>query len=146
MRKTFEERVERIPEVGCWLWTGGMQNMGYGVITNGRGSKKLAHRFSWELHNGPIPEGLHVLHRCDTPLCVNPHHLFTGTAKDNIDDAVAKGRRLPHWAYEARVKKARTHCPHGHEFSVENTYIQSDGGRRCRKCHCIEEQNRKKRK
>ena len=78
----------------CWLWRGGQNNDGYGVIaTGGVPTMTTAHRASWALHNQAIEEGLHVLHRCDTPACVNPAHLFLGTNRDNIMDCVAKGRR-----------------------------------------------------
>lgn len=79
----------------CWLWTAHTNNKGYGMIgikTDGRFHKALSHRVSWELQNGPIPKGMKILHRCDTPRCVNPAHLFVGTMKDNTDDMVAKGR------------------------------------------------------
>lgn len=80
----------------CWLWTAGqMGNSGYGTfsIRTPRGTKSTrAHRYSYELANGAIPEGMHVLHRCDTPLCVRPEHLFLGTPLDNARDKVAKGR------------------------------------------------------
>ncbi len=77
---------------GCWIWVGSGNT--YGVIrVNNRPVK--AHRFSWELHEGPIPNGLRVLHNCpdgDNPRCVNPNHLFLGTDNDNIKDMVKKGR------------------------------------------------------
>ena len=72
----------------CWDWTGTRQPAGYGII-----GKVGAHRISWELHNGLIPSGLWVLHRCDNPGCVNPAHLFLGTNGDNVRDAIAKGRK-----------------------------------------------------
>lgn len=66
-------------------------NQGYGV-TWSSGKVVLAHRLSWQQRNGEIPSGMCVLHRCDTPLCVNPDHLFLGTKKDNTNDMKAKGR------------------------------------------------------
>lgn len=83
----------------CWTWklsTHGYLD-GYGNFTIHRRPKLQnipAHRFSWELHNGPIPDGLWVLHHCDNPPCVRPEHLFLGTAQDNVDDMMAKGRQI----------------------------------------------------
>ncbi|HQR98114.1 MULTISPECIES: HNH endonuclease signature motif containing protein [unclassified Polaromonas] len=79
---------------GCWLWTGAISRRGYGVFQLGVGTQGKAHRVSWELANGPIPDGLGVLHRCDTPGCVNPSHLFLGTNSDNMADMVQKKRSL----------------------------------------------------
>lgn len=80
------------PELGpCWLWTGNKSTKGYGQFSAERRSIR-AHRFSWELHGGMIPEGLKVLHKCDNPPCVRFDHLFLGTTKDNTQDMLAKGR------------------------------------------------------
>jgi hypothetical protein len=90
----FNEKIEMIAECGCWIWTGAVQGDGYGVIKNEQNIQKSAHRISWEFYYGPIPEGLKVLHQCDTPSCVNPHHLFTGTNKDNTQDMIRKNRKF----------------------------------------------------
>ena len=78
----------------CWLWTGGNSGNGYGRFRRGRKSEGMiqAHVFSYELHNGPIQDGLLVLHRCDVRGCVNPKHLFVGDQGDNVRDCVSKGR------------------------------------------------------
>lgn len=80
-------------ETGCWEWTGWIHPKGYGVLPMGGKSKKVrAHRLSWELHFGPIPDGQLALHTCDVRKCVNPQHLFLGDEGINARDCVAKGR------------------------------------------------------
>jgi hypothetical protein len=76
----------------CWLWLAGLNSYGYGKFKQA-GRTLGAHRVSYELNVGPIPDGQSVLHRCDTPACVNPSHLFLGSHVDNMRDMAAKGRR-----------------------------------------------------
>lgn len=78
----------------CMIWTGAVFKSGYGRVNSER-KQRRAHRVAWELVNGIIPDGLCVCHHCDTPLCVNPEHLFLGTKKENNDDRDAKGRGNP---------------------------------------------------
>lgn len=78
-------------ETGCRIWTGGTCGPGYGKIRV-EGKQRLAHRMAYEIAFGPIPDGLWVLHRCDTPGCITPDHLFLGTVTDNNADRHAKGR------------------------------------------------------
>lgn len=80
-----------IQENGCHVWTGACAGNGYGTMSIER-KNKYVHRLMWELKVGPIPDGMCVCHKCDTPPCVNVEHLFLGTNKDNTQDMVAKGR------------------------------------------------------
>jgi hypothetical protein len=89
----FWEKVEKTD--GCWLWTASLNGGGYGTINaGGRGRPLLAPRVSWELHNGPILDGLFVCHHCDNRRCVRPDHLFLGSAIDNMQDMKRKGRHV----------------------------------------------------
>ncbi len=76
---------------GCWEWHGHRNRQGYGRMKRD-GRRVAAHRVSWEVHFGPIPDGMLVCHRCDNPPCVRPDHLFLGTVSDNNHDMIAKGR------------------------------------------------------
>lgn len=87
----FRQKVRRTD--GCWLWDGVRNTAtGYGLFSSGTGPQVYAHRFAYALSHGSIPAGQFVLHACDTPLCVNPAHLFLGTHRDNMRDAAKKGR------------------------------------------------------
>ena len=92
----INERLARRSKVdqntGCIEWTGYKNKKGYGVIKI-KNKVHLAHRVAWELANGPIPDALLVLHKCDNPSCINPAHLFTGSNADNMADMVKKGRQ-----------------------------------------------------
>lgn len=91
--ETFWSRVKQGGPDECWLWQSYCFKDGYGCFYINRRYQR-AHRVSWQLVNGKIPVGLCVLHHCDTPLCVNPRHLFLGTNADNATDKVTKGRHL----------------------------------------------------
>lgn len=82
---------------GCWGWKLSIAGAGYGIIQVQKRKENIryniyAHRYSWEIHKGAIPNGLYVLHSCDNPICANPGHLFLGTQADNLKDCVSKGR------------------------------------------------------
>lgn len=92
----LDARTEIVTESGCWLWTGYTNPKGYGYIGKNPFTKEVTvHRARWELVHGPIPGGVHILHRCDVPCCSNPDHLFAGSNQDNVDDKMNKGRHKP---------------------------------------------------
>ena len=110
----------------CWLWTGVPNEGGYGQFYVSPKYHVRAHRWAYEFCVGPITEGLVLDHLCDTPSCVFPDHLEPVTQRVNT----LRGRRN-FAARNARV----THCPAGHPYDFENTYIHpADGGRICRAC------------
>jgi hypothetical protein len=131
----FEAKVHAEPNTGCFLWVGSASEQGYGYVGVGGGKLGKAHRVSYEHFVGPIPPGLCVLHRCDTPACVNPDHLFVGTKLDNSDDMIAKGR-----ARSGIDQRSRTHCRRGHAYDETNTGRippspgKPNGSRVCRTC------------
>lgn len=111
---------------GCWLWTGGKTGRGYGLITID-GHHRPAHRVAWELYHGhPMDPSLDACHICDTPLCVNPNHIFPATPSENALDAKRKGRLVQPWGPQPV-------CRNGHVRTPENTLI-SRGHQECRIC------------
>lgn len=122
-RERFWSRVRVTP--GCWEWTGGKIPEGYGAFyKTGAPNNMGAHRYSYEIHVGLIPQGLVLDHLCGNRGCVNPDHLEAVRQRTNV----LRGSAPP-----ARNAE-KTHCPKGHPYSEDNTYLIRTGGRACRTC------------
>jgi hypothetical protein len=129
---------------GCWIWKGARVQGGYGFFWDGT-RRVRANRFAYLTYVGPITDPLmQVCHRCDTPACVNPAHLFLGSAKENAEDRDQKGRGNVVAAHAAR--RATTVCRHGHRYTEENTRRSRLGTRSCRECRRIAKRNERKSK
>lgn len=124
----FKSKIDQTNVEGCWPWTGSKDKDGYGLFHPSSKTNTIrAHRYSYQVFNGMIPEGKMVLHKCDNPPCVNPYHLFLGTCLDNHKDMDNKNRRVIH-------TRSWTHCPKGHEYTKQNTIIRKNGHKYCRSC------------
>lgn len=121
----------------CQEWDGSL-NSGYGRKSV-KGKLVYVHRMVWEEENGPIPEGIHVLHKCDNKPCILPEHLFLGTLADNNRDRSLKGRSGNPWPSRRENGTAlRTHCKAGHELNEKTRYWRPDGkGSSCKICNAL---------
>jgi len=124
----FWSKVEKTET--CWLWRGPHQKYGQVRLRRTPTIRTGAHRFSWQLAFGSIPEGQLVLHRCDTPLCVRPEHLFLGTHLDNVHDKIGKGRD----SGPPAANRRKSHCLRGHPLAGDNLRVRDGIGRECRAC------------
>ncbi len=124
------DRLERllskvvVDSNGCWVWQGYVMPSGYGQFVWSKRDIRLAHRASYELIIGNIPEGLHVHHKCEHTRCTNPDHLEVVTQQQNN-------------AYQSQ----KTHCPKGHEYTRDNMLIRPNGEFKCRECNRVQCRN-----
>ncbi|HUT15273.1 MAG TPA: HNH endonuclease signature motif containing protein [Anaerolineae bacterium] len=124
----YWEKVDVRGKDECWEWVAGTNSRGYGQLQVD-GKSAYAHRLAWELENGPIPEELCVLHRCDNRNCVNPAHLWLGTNADNSRDMVKKGRPA-RGAEHAHAKLTRQEVQQIRHLYSTGEYLQRELGKR----------------
>jgi hypothetical protein len=127
----FFAKVEFTPT--CWIWTASQDRHGYGQFPDWQDGKTIhkgrsAHRLAYTYMKGPIPEGFDLDHLCRVPLCVNPLHLEAVTRQENAQRGLVGIK-------SGQLQQAKTHCPQGHEYNLENTYLDPAGhGRQCFTC------------
>ena len=138
------QRAVLVPLSGCLIWSGRMNQSGYGQIGISRnhaaelgiGQTILVHRLAWDLANGPVPDGLQLDHLCRNRSCINVAHLELVTPSQNVrrgDGPVLSALRLQ--ARRALQREAyKTHCKHGHALTPDNVYADKRGFRTCREC------------
>jgi hypothetical protein len=133
LQQRFFKYVDMTPV--CWKWNGSLNNRGYGRLGIGKHKTLLAHRISYELFVGSIPEGMELHHKCGVPNCVNPSHLEISIHRTHMV--------VLHDKNAAAINSRRTHCPSGHEYTPENTYRYKKGERMCRTCNRFRYHKRK---
>jgi hypothetical protein len=136
----FAEKVA-LTDSGCLEWIAGTAGNGYGHFhttqtPDEKARDVYAHRWSYEHHLGPIPEGLHIDHLCRNTRCVNPDHLEAVTQRVNTLRGTAP----------TAINAAKTHCPQRHGYTAENTYTDREGYRHCRTCRRLADQRRQPRR
>jgi hypothetical protein len=124
------EKIIENPINGCWEWTAGTNNIGYGMIKSEHDNRKMrtAHRAMYEVYNGPIPYGMQILHKCSNVKCINPDHLFMGTYKDRMD-YMKEQNRAKFWGHDPegkRIAPTKT-CPHCGKTMANNMYSRWHG-------------------
>ena len=127
-KKIVHEHHDAFPENPCWVWVGAILPTGYGYVWDGE-RRTSPHRWAYRVLVGPIPDGHELDHLCRRRACCNPSHLAPKTRRENL---MAPGSQSL-----AKLNAEKTHCPQGHEYTAENTYIENSKrglGRRCRIC------------
>ena len=123
LKKGFERHV--IKQMGCWNWRGAKTEKGYGVFNSNK-KTYLAHRASWLINNGDIPDNICICHKCDNPICTNPEHLFLGTKSENAKDMIRKGRSITYGKFgEKSIRSKLTNVQRKEIINLRNKRVST---------------------